>query len=304
MNPLVGWPVRREPNPVRVRAASGGLRGSVGIVTEAPSVRLITFNTAVGNPQIKTDQRDFLNLPFYREIIEGQPDAAVLAAQEVGPEQAKALKGAAAGGQFHLIHIQRPGQGNALVIPARFRVVSARSRYYVGSQLKALAKAMWLAASKRERFNHRQYFELRMWSEVQLHDDGAQKAFTILNTHLSGDPQLRLAQAQALFGRAHRARQRGPVILAGDLNTRAAPAAKPGRSAAADAAIRALFPPLQDMAAAAVDRRRPNIDYLLASGFSPVRSRLYTDDALVLPGLPSADLISDHYAKEAVVRFQ
>jgi hypothetical protein len=34
-----------------------------------------------------------------------------------------------------------------------------------------------------------------------------------------------------------------------------------------------------------------------------VRSRLYTDAALTLPGLPSADLISDHYAKEATLRF-
>jgi hypothetical protein len=104
-------------------------------------IRVITFNTAVGNPRIKTDQRDFLELPFYREIIEGCPGAAILAAQEVGPEQAKALKRAAGGGHLRVIHIQRPGQGNALLVPARFEVLSHRSRYFVWSQLAALAMA-------------------------------------------------------------------------------------------------------------------------------------------------------------------
>lgn len=268
-----------------------------------PSLRLITFNTAVGNPKIKTGQRHFLELPFYREIIEGRPDAPVLAAQEVGPEQAKALKRAAANGHFQLIHIQRPGQGNALLIPERFRVVAVRSGYYLASQLAALAKALWRAATKRERLNHRQFFEFRMWSEVRLHDRRAERVFTIFNTHLSGDPHLRLAQAKALFHRVHRARRQGPVILAGDLNVRAAEVGKPGH-AGPDEAVRALFEPLRDMAASAVDARRPNIDYLLATGFSPVSSRLYTDGALQLPGLPSAEFISDHYAKEAVVRFQ
>lgn len=266
-------------------------------------MRLITFNTAVGNPAIKTDQHAFLELPFYREIIEGRPQAPVLAAQEVGPEQAKALKRAAADGDFHLIHIQRPGQGNALLIPGRFRVVAARSGYYLASQLEALAEALWRAATKRERFNHRQFFELRMWSEVRLEDRGAERVFTIFNTHLSGDPHLRLAQAKALFHRVHRARRQGPVVLTGDLNVRAAEVGKPGH-AGPDAAVRALFHPLQNMAESAVDARRSNIDYVLATGFSPVSSRLYTDDALQLPGLPSAELISDHYAKEAVVRFQ
>lgn len=34
-------------------------------------LRVITFNTAVGNPRIKTAQRAFLELPFYRDVIEG-----------------------------------------------------------------------------------------------------------------------------------------------------------------------------------------------------------------------------------------
>lgn len=265
-------------------------------------IRVITFNTAVGNPRIKTDQRDFLALPFYRELIEGAPEAPILALQEVGPEQAKALKRAAEGGRLRVIHIQRPGQGNALLVPARFEVLSHRSRYFLLSQLTALAKAVWRAGRGGERLNHRQLFELRMWSEARARDHRGERVFTVFNTHLSGDPQLRLEQARALMRRVQGARRHGPVILAGDLNTRPADSGSREQSRA-DAAVRALFPPLEDMAPSARDPRRAVIDYVLATGFSTVSARQYTDESLQLPGLPSAEVISDHYAKEAVLRF-
>jgi len=269
---------------------------------QAPPIRVITFNTAVGNPKIKTDQRDFLELPFYREIIEGRPEAAILAAQEVGPEQARALKHAAHGGHFRVIHIHRPGQGNSLLIPARFEVLSHRSRYYVWSQLIGIAGAVWRAARKRERFNSRQYLELRMWSEARVRDRRGQRVFTVFNTHLSGDPRLRLAQMKALIRRVHGAGRHGPVILAADLNTRPTDSKDPEQSRG-DAAVRALFPPLEDMAPGARDPRRGAIDWVLATGFSSVSARQYTDDSIQLPGLPSADVISDHYATEAVLGF-
>ena len=207
---------------------------------QAAPIRVITFNTAVGNPKIKTDQRDFLELPFYREIIQGRPEAAILAAQEVGPEQAKALKRAAEGGHFGMIHIQRPGQGNALLIPARFEVLSHRSRYFAWSQIKAIAAALWRAARKLERFNYRQYLEPRMWIQALLRDRRGDRTFTVFNTHVSGDPHLRLAQMKALIPRVHGARQHGPVILAADLNTRPTDSKNPEQSRG-DAAVRALY---------------------------------------------------------------
>jgi len=260
--------------------------------------RVITFNTAVGNPKIKTDQRAFLELPFYREIIEGAEDAPILALQEVGPTQAKALAQAKKSGHFSLIHIARPGQGDALLAPARFKVLRRRRRYFFGSQVRALAVAVWRAIVKREPLNWRQYLELRMWIKAQLHDEDSGRELTVFTTHLSGEGPLRLAQAKSLFKRVHRARRHGPVLLAGDLNVRAGTSKNP-----ADAEVQALFAPLQNVAATATDARRPAIDWLLASDLQPVRSRLYTDAALTLPGLPSADLISDHYAKEATLRF-
>jgi len=273
-----------------------------GPLTSDP-IRVITFNTAVGNPRIKTDQRAFLELPFYQEIIHGKPGAAILAAQEVGPEQAKALEDAAKDGRFRLVHLQRPGQGNAMLIPARFAVLSQRSRYVVRGQLVAIVRALWRWLRRQGRPNYRQLAELRMWSEASVRDERSSRAFSVFNTHLSADPDLCVEQAKDVFKRVHAARRRGPVILAGDLNTRAVDT--PGApKRPADAAVRGLFDGLSDMGASAHDPGgRPTIDYILAGGFSPVSARLYTGDSLELPGLPRAEEISDHYAKEASLRF-
>src|SRR5262245_25796414 len=185
-------------------------------------IRVITFNTAVGNPNVKTLQHDFLNVSIYREIIDGDPRAAILAAQEVGPQQADALKRVAAAGTFRVAHIKRPGQGNALLVPARYHVMRQRSRYFIGSQLRALVPAVAGAVTGRRAFNYRQFFELRMWTEARLRDGASGRELTVFNTHLSGEGDLRVAQARSLLRRVRRASARGPVILAGDLNTRAA----------------------------------------------------------------------------------
>jgi endonuclease/exonuclease/phosphatase family metal-dependent hydrolase len=267
-------------------------------------IRVITFNTAVGNPKIKTPQREFLELPFYRELIEDARDAPLLALQEVGPEQARALKEAAAEGAFQVVHIQRPGQGNAILIPSRFELVKRRSWYYGWSQLSTLAVALWRAATQRQKLNYRQYLELRMWIRATVRDGQGGGQFTVFNTHVSGDPNLRLAQVKALMRRIRRATREGPVILAADLNTRPADAeSKNPDQREGDAKVRSQFPPLEDMAPSLRDPRRGAIDWVLASGFTPVSGRQYTDDSLQLPGLPDADLISDHYAKEVVLRF-
>ena len=267
----------------------------------AAEIRVVTFNTAVGNPKIKTPQRDFLALPFYRAVMDDAPDAPILALQEVGPEQAQALKAAAADGGFALVHISRPGQGNALLVPRRYSVLARRSRYFAWSQLRALAAALGRTVTRRAALNVRQYFELRMWICVRLRDGVTGRELTVFNTHLSGEAGLRLLQARSLLRRVHRAGRRGPVILAGDLNVRAVPGRNPVANEV-DAAIVERFAPLRDMAAGARDPRRPPIDWILAQGLEPVSARLYTDDALTLPGVGGAEEISDHYAKEALLR--
>lgn len=266
------------------------------------SLRVITFNTAVGNPRIQTDQRDFLKLPFYREVIEGAPEAPILALQEVGAEQASALKQAAVGGKYAVLHICRPGQGNALLIPQRFSLLEGESHYLLRSQLIGLRKALGAWVRRGEKPDLRQLGELRMWIAARLTDTRSRRDFTIFTTHLSGNPPLRLEQARELFGRVSGAIQRGPVIVAGDLNTRTAETATVEQDVV-DAQVRALFEPLKDMGEHSPDRRRSNIDYVLAHGFTAGSSKLYTGSSLQLPGLPSAEFISDHYAEEDALRF-
>ena len=80
-------------------------------MSAADHVRVVTFNTAAGNPRILTPQAAFLGLPFYRDALEGSPEAPILALQEVGPPQWLALGQAAArpGARFALLEWHRPG---------------------------------------------------------------------------------------------------------------------------------------------------------------------------------------------------
>lgn len=245
-------------------------------------IRAITFNCASGNPKITTDPVAFLGLPFYQQVLDGDPDAAIIGLQEVAPAQARALRNRAASGNFRLITLSRPGQGNALLIPNRYTVLEHHTGYYVWPQVRALARA---AGRDRSDLNTRQYLELRMWLQARVHDLGSGRDLTVFCTHLSGDPELRLAQATSLFERVHRTLS--PVLLLADLNV------KPGSAHPADIATRGLFDPLQDMCPAATSKR-PAIDWILATGLAPLSCKVHTE---------LGDTLSDHYAKEALMRF-
>ena len=103
-------------------------------------IRVVTFNTAAGNPRIKTPQASFLELPFYREALEGAPGAPILALQEVGDAQAKALRAATTAAR--VVQIRRPGLGNALIVPARYEVLKARRGYYALSHLRGVVDGL------------------------------------------------------------------------------------------------------------------------------------------------------------------
>jgi endonuclease/exonuclease/phosphatase family metal-dependent hydrolase len=258
-------------------------------------VRVVTFNTAVGNPRITTAQADFLRLPFYRDALAGAPGAPLLSLQEVGPEQARALRREAAGGAT-VLQIRRPGQGNALVIPPRYEVLSHRRGYYVLSHLRGVLAGLRRSARTRSRPNWRQYGELRMWIEARLRDRAGGHELTVITTHISADGDLKVEQIRAIVQRARAAAERGPVILAGDFNV---PAEHPrGRDAEA-AAVLAAIP---DMGLAAPPGRE-NIDYVRAEGFEPVHTRFWTGTSIQLPGSPNAETVSDHYAEDDLLRY-
>jgi endonuclease/exonuclease/phosphatase family metal-dependent hydrolase len=244
-------------------------------------VRVITFNTAAGNPRITTPQEDFLRLPFYREALDGGDGAPLLALQEVGDAQARALRRAAAESTATVLQRRRPGLGNALVIPGRYEVLHRGSGYYLVPQLRGIAHG--LRTGQR---NWRQYGELRMWVGAHLRDRAAGRELRIFTTHISADGSLKVPQLEAIVRRARAAGP--PLILAGDYNVPA------GRERGRDVLAAELIAQLRDMGARD-DGGRENIDYVLADGFEPVSSRLWTE---ILD-----EKISDHAPEDDVLRY-
>lgn len=264
---------------------------------EADRVRVVTFNTAVGNPEIRTPQEAFVQLPFYRQALGNDPDAPILALQEVGPPQARALRDAAVAGHARVLEIHRlGGQGNALVVPGRFELLRARCCFYMGSHLLGAVGALWRYVLHPGPTDWRQLAEARMWISARLRDRASGRELTVLTTHLSPEHSLKLAQGRAIVLRALSARRRGPVILAGDMNVVIA------RPDPRDAELAGLLRRLGDMGTASPSPRR-NIDYVLAAGFGSVSSRIWKGKSLSLPGSPDAESVSDHYAEDDVLRF-
>jgi endonuclease/exonuclease/phosphatase family metal-dependent hydrolase len=248
------------------------------------TVRLLTYNTAAGNPRVTTPQDAFPALPFYAEALHGAPDAPVLALQEVGTVQARALRHAAASGRCRVLQARRPGLGNALVVPAGYEVLATARGWYLLAQVRGALDAL---RRRRPHTDWRQLGELRMWVEARLREPASGLVFTVLTTHLSVEPALKVAQARAIAERARAAAAHGPVILAGDLNL---PARAPrGRDQEAIALLRAAG--LDDAALTEPSRGRPDIDRVLVAGLDAVSSRTWTEIEL-----------SDHDPFEVVMR--
>src|SRR2546423_1454791 len=183
-------------------------------------VRVVTFNTAAGNPRIATRQADFVRLPFYREALDGAPGAPLLALQEVGAAQARVLRRDSG----RTLQVRRPGLGNALVIPPRYEVLAHPRGYYLLGHLRGVVTGL-----RRGRRTGRRSGERRMWIEARLRDRETGRELTVLTTHVSADGDLKVPQIRAIVRRALAAP--GPVILAGDFNVPAGAAR--GRDVAA-----------------------------------------------------------------------
>jgi len=257
----------------------------------------------VGNPKIKTPQGSFPDLPFYQEIVNGSSDAAILCAQEVGPAQLDRLRTLAKNGNFTVIATYaHPGQANMMLIPKRFEILDSEHKTYGFGHLRGFVNAIggWFTGKGGPQWS--QMFEPRKYTRVRLRDRESGREFTVFNTHTSYYGPLKYEHNKQLFAAARDSRKDGPVIVAGDLNTRAAgnDSKDPYDS---NARVRAEMGAFQDMGPPGPAGSRPNIDWVLADGFAPLHSRLYTGEALALPGSPNAEMVSDHYAEEDTLRF-
>ncbi len=289
------------------KAAAGALPGMAGdkaTLSNPAPVRVITFNTAAGNSKIKTPQASFPDLPFYQEIIDGDPGAAILCGQEIGTKQLNRLKALSNNGNFQVVATYaHPGQANMILVPKRFEILGHEHKTYGASHFKGLWNALegWVTGKGTPQWS--QLFEPRKYTELRLRDRDSGREFTVFNTHTSYYGPLKVEHNTQLFGAARAARSRGPVIVAGDLNTRAADIDR-GDPYESDARVRAQFGDFADMGPPSKNVfPRPNIDWILADGFSATTGRIYTGDSLQLPGSPNAELVSDHYAEDDTLRF-
>lgn len=272
-------------------------------------VKVITYNTAIGNRAIKTDQADFIKLPFYQDVVNGKPHAPIMGLQEVGNDQVKALEEASKNGNFKVYrqHVGLFGrQNNALVVPKRYEVVEQDQKIYKASHLKGVAKTLWgwVKSGFKKDVKWSQLLEPRGYQEVRLKDTVTGKTFTVLNSHTSFHDQLKVAHNERLKEAAKEAERFGPVIVAGDLNTRTAET-DPDENTLEDQARKPLLAGgYQDMGPKGTPPGKTNIDWVLAKGFESVSSKWYTGNSISLPGSPDALTVSDHYAEEDVLRFK
>lgn len=276
----------------------------------AGEVKVVTYNTAIGNPKIKTQQADFLKLPFYQKALSGAADAPILALQEVGDKQRDAVQALAKSGNFTAISMGvgiGGKQNNMVVIPKRYEVVKQENKKFnFFEQLKDGAgmglKSLWGWAKGGFKGNpaFTQVVEPRGYQKLELKDTVTGKTFTLLNAHTSFMEPMRSGHMEELFKVAREAEKKGPVIVAGDLNTRTADNDPSGN----DAGARKHFDGYTDQGPKGQPANKPNIDYVLTKGFEGVSSKWYTGDSISLPGSPDAGTVSDHYAEEDVVKFK
>lgn len=259
-----------------------------------PPIEAVTFNTASGSPRIKTPQAEFVNLPFYQKAINGASDAPIIGLQEVGPAQHKKISEMAKkNDNFSYIYINSKGSndGNLLIIPKRYEVLEGNSSpYQLDVQVNGMKSSLLSGAFKPQDVGQ---LYPRMWSEARLKDRVSGNVFTVFNTHLSYVQSIQRFQSDVLFEKVRDAKKHGPVLLMGDLNADTRSFATNGKRLQANIAEAGMT----DVS----PRGKMNIDYVLGSGFKKIEGKILHE--LSLPGSPTAEQVSDHYAEQVVVRF-
>jgi endonuclease/exonuclease/phosphatase family metal-dependent hydrolase len=273
----------------------------------ASPVRVVTYNTGVAD-SMKAPQAEFTSLPMFQRVINGRPDAPIIGVQETGPDLAAKLQALSKNGNFTVLW-ERTGanQGNFVLVPKRYQVVSAQNHYYGGrlSQLWDDIKGLFHHQSP----NWGQTLEHRGYQQLQLRDTVTGKTFTMMNSHISFWDPMRQRQGAQLAEAVRAAEANGPVVMTGDFNTatedtnrshnpqvsefwnKFAPAKLTDMGPKGDAGI-------SDWHGLGTD-----IDHVLANGFTSVSSHMYSGTEVSLPGRPTAKDLSDHYAEEDVINF-
>lgn len=272
----------------------------------ADAMQVVTYNTGVAD-SMRAPQAEFTQLPMFQKVINGSPDAPIIGVQETGPDLAQKLQALSKNGNFQIVW-ERTGlnQGNFVLVPKRYQVVQAENHYYKGrlAQLWDNLKGLF----HHQQANWGQTIEHRGYQQLRLKDTATGKTFTMLNTHISFWDPMRQRQGQQLAQAVQAAEKSGPVLVTGDFNT---PTEDTNRNH--DAQVTEFWNTLKpaglkDMGPAGDagisdwHGRGTDIDHVLAAGMTSVSSHMASGTEVSLPGRPTAQDLSDHYAEEDVVK--
>lgn len=280
---------------------------------------MVTFNVAGGASAFKLEDK-LTDAPLFQKLINGDPNAPIVACQETTPALAKKLIELSKNGNFQVIYpgeawmpkgvpISTLMQGNMLLVPKRFEVQHSEAHTFAGRGGK------FFQALKGFAFHHQPANKMllalqnRGYVTASLKDTRTGKSFNVVATHVAYEDGIRRDEAPQLVDAIKRAQASGPTVVMGDFNIPTL-AANPNQSQAAKDFWKAFDPlQLQDMGPTGADRvsfwkNGGDIDSVLASGFESVSHEMLSGDKMTLPGHPDAKQVSDHYAESDWLKFK
>lgn len=314
---------------VKAPSTSGQAAGSPGAATPAPAndqffssnpaaVNVTSFNTA-GDNCLHTPQAKIPDSPLFQKVIQGTPDAPIVACQETVPLLGKKMIDLSKNGNFQVVwpgHRWLPNwvptstlvQGNMVLVPKRYQIENVETHTFKG-RWPAFFKALknWVLG-KGKANDMLLALQHRGWESLLLKDRVTGKLFTVIATHIAFADKVRREETPQLQAAIAKAQRQGPTVIMGDFNT-------PTRATNYnhDANINAFWDQMdatgmKDMGPtgkAAISNWMNNndMDEVLATGFTSASAQMLTGSKMRIPSRPDAKGVSDHYAEADSLTF-
>lgn len=285
---------------------------------DANAVNVATFNVAGGASAFQLEGK-LTDTPLLQKVIQGSPDAPVVACQEMTPALAEKLIELSKNGNFQVIYPGKtwvPGwvptstlmQGNLLLVPKRYQVAHVEAETFKGRLEK------FFDAFKGFLFHHEAPKQMllaaqnRGYVSAALKDTKTGKSFTVVATHIAYDDAIRREEAPQLVRVIERAQAKGPTVVMGDFNVEI-PTEHTRDKGTLDFWKALEATKLEDMGptgkeGASFWRNGKNIDWVLATGFKSLSHEMLTGDKAAIPDHPDAKQVSDHYAEADSLAFE
>lgn len=306
-------PTARAAAPRVSTTANPAATSSADTFSPAPdAVDVVTFNVAGGASGFELEDQ-LTAAPVFQKVINGDPDAPIIACQETTPALAKKLIEESKNGNFKVIY---PGeawvpkwvptsvlmQGNMLLVPKRYQVEKSEAHTFKGRAEK------FLGALDGFLFHHESANDMllalqnRGYISAELKDTETGKRFDVVATHVAYKDDIRRDETPQLVDAIQKDEAQAPTIVMGDFNLQRLEADPHPSQGVVD--FWKAFDPLdlEDMGPTGKDRgsfwkNGKDIDMVLAKGFESVSHHMMTGSEMTVPGYPDAKKVSDHYAE-------